>query len=989
MERFPVILLDIGSNPVPLNAVAKSNSFFIRATQLFSVCILESVESNNLLYSVTPKDPPTGGGIDGMFDIVPSKIFQRLDNSSYTLYIESDCVIQYYGIDNILRQISISYRPENVLDAQQAQYADLLVNYRLPTFEELEPAYIGSNPADMLRRLLLDFRALMRDKGKKSGIEKFLEFIGFDPASIVVTDEWKTPSGGITLTPNTLTDVKTGNYHLLFENYETDPNNPYTDLNMPLRTITETDLTDFFKKLFYALSLANVYFTLPEQSINFFGVVSSANGPQFLSAVAITHIWYENLVYGWRGDVKIDIFEMNYLAGPHTWVAWNNVQRQTNVDKFAARTYGNSPDLIDDIYTVPRQLYADEDFTIDLDPTLLEDVFASVLHLELAGPLGYYWNYTITNRENPMIALAPANNFIFDNPDGGGLIGHDEVIVVTAANGTYDVVVTVWDLHNNKDEWTFEYVVNDVNTRLAIEAFDSSTVSEDINTLPGFFNLEIEVGGGNDDPASSGVLQIVDSLGVVALSRSIASQGDTGAVTSPTSKAPYTLVAVGVQQTPFRLKVNGTVFDIAPFDNPTPQALKYSNDDGTELVLNDGGNLETNDGLGFQLAADDTFSGFGNMAGNLYLQAWFDFQPEPAYEPLPDNAVATLDDTILGTIDLDVDSPWEASPHNGNYVLPVPSITGDDLVGYYQYPTAGLALRYLFSNGRYQPSDINKNFGMDAATDMQADFMDNWIDLISVRAQSGHTLMLRKTDELTLLKTLKNYFDVTGYVSTPDRLFITAMDIVEDQSAPQTVTPWIFITTVEAGIDLVRELFDLVFVPDGFNEEVDDASALQSIYDIPEGSGMQKARLPVNYDFPLFFRPSTLQPDFVNWPPIDPDDTWDKLPVIKSIWPRLYRVGSDQPGNQVLSLGDVFLCRFDPLFISNAKDLIWTVRNSFTKAVLFQTSDFALKYRINENTIYDIVLQFTAGSNGNWSDYTITKEALFTSFSFDLDAAAY
>jgi hypothetical protein len=988
MQRFPVILLGIDNQPIPINPVARGASFFIRAIQLFSVQIVEDAASNNLIYSVTPKEHPTGSDVAGMFNIAEQKAYTNLNNSSYTVYLESDCLLHYQGIDGIQRRIAISFRPDNVLSEQQEQYADLLVNHKLPSFEELEQAYIGNNIADLLRRLLLDFRTLMRDKGKKSGIEKFLDFIGFDPTSIVVTDVWRTPSGGMTLTPNTLTDVKTGDYHLLFDNWETDPENQYTPLNMPLRVITETDLTEFFQKLFYALTIANVYFTLPEQDINFFGVVSSANGPQFLSAVGITHIWFQNMVYSYRSQVKIDMFEKDKLAGPHVWLVWNNVQRAVNVDKTQSRTYGISPDLIDDIYTVPRQIYDDEAITPDMDLSMLETVFASVLHIEVAGPLGFYWNYTIKNRGNPMIALAPVNDFVFDNADAGGLIGHDEVIVVTAANGTYDVTITVKDQHNNKDEWTFEYVVNDVNTKLDIDAFDTSNVSSDINTIPGFYNLEISVGGGNDDEASTGIIQIIDVDGIVALSLPLNSQEDTGVVTSVYTKAPYTLNAIGIQGTSFRLKVNGTVFDIKAFNNPVSAPLEYSNDDGTELVLNDGSNIETNDGLGFQLEDNDTASGFGDLGGNVYLQAWFDFQPEPVYEPLPDNSLSTMDNTILGDIDLDVDTPWEVTPHTANYVLPVSSITGEDLTGYYDYPTTGLVLRYLFNNKKFNVSPINKNFGMDAATSMPCDFMDPWLQIISVRAVEGKSLKLRKTDELTLLPVLKDYFDTNGYVATPDLLFITAMDIIEDQTAPNTVTPWIFITTMEPGIDLVPELFDLCLVDDDFEGDPNAIAALPNIYSMEQGNGMQRGQIPVNYDFPLFFRPSALQPDFANWPALDPDLTWDKLPLIRSIWPRMYKLGTS-PQNYVLALGDIFTCRFNPDYISNAKDIQWTVKNSFTKEVLYQTTDYMLKYRVNENTIYDVILDFVAGSNGNTSPYTLTKEALFTSFSFVIDAAAY
>jgi hypothetical protein len=987
MNRFPVILLDINNKPVPLNAAARSNSFFIRATQRFNISISEASASTNLIYSVTLKDPPTGQDTEGLFNIIGAKSFTGMANYGYTLFIESDCVLLYSGVDGIERSVTIAYVPDNVLTPQQEQYNDLLVNNRLPTYEELVPGYIGSNPADMIKRLLLDFKVIMRDKGKKSGIEKFLEFIGFDPTSIVVTDEYKTPSGAITTSPNTLVDVKTGNYHLLFDNWTTDPNNPFTDLNMPLRVLTVTDLTDFFKKLFYALALANVYFTLPEQNINFFGVVDSANGPRFMSVAGVVHQTYKHLVHRWRKDVHINIYEMYVSTGPHTWIVYDTIQRQTSVDKSAAITYGQSPDFSDEIYTVPQQIYLDQEITPDMDPTLIEQVFSNVLHLQLTGPLGYFWMYSIVNSVNPMVSLAPVNRFIFDNEGEDGL-GHDEVIVVTNMNGTYKVKITVWDLWNNKDEWDYEYVISDVSAKIDIEAFDSSQVASDIENLPGTLHTEISVSEGNTDLSSTGSLIVLGAAGG-STELPLNAEGDTGVQSFPTTQAPFTILSVGNQATSFQLKVNGTVYEIPAFDNPTAQPLVYSNDDGEDLVLNDGTDITTNDPLSFILESDGLNSGFGNLSKNVYLQAWFVGQPEPIYVPLTDDSAPIRDNTILGDIDLDVDSPWQVSAATDNYVLPS-NLVPTDLSQYYGVGTTGTVLKYLFHGQKYIATGINKNFGMDLATStIPADFMDPWIEVVAVKYVDGQTLKMRKTDELFLVPVVFDYFNTAAYGSIPDKLFVTAMDIAEDPTDPSTIDAWIFISTMEPGINLGTDLFDLVLEPDGYSGAIAD---LPSIYDIPQGSGMQRVRLPVNYDFPLFFRPSTLLPNFVNYPPMAGDPTnfvAGALPIIRSIWPRLYRVGTDTiGGSQVLLLGDLFICRFDQRYVANAKDIQWTVKNSFTGGIIFQTSDYMLKYRVNENAVYDVALTFMAGMNGNYSPYTITKKALFSSFTYSLDAAA-
>jgi hypothetical protein len=986
MERFPVILLDVDSKPLPYNAIARSNSFFIRAVQRFDISLPDGDTSNNLLYSVKLKDTPTGSDVDGMFDISTGKSFTGMVNFNYTLYIEQDTVLTYVGIDGIVRTTSITYKPDNVLDEQQENiYDNLLANNHLPSLDELEKGYIGTNKEDMLRRLLLDFKTIMRDKGKKSGIEKFLELIGFDPTSIVVTPEFKTPTGSLTTNPNTLTDVRTGNYHLLFDNWDTDPQNMYDENNMPLRILTITDLDDFFQKLFYALTLANLYFTLPEQDINFFGVVDSANNANFLSTAAVAHLTYMNNVYQWRSQIGIDIFEKFLFDGPRSWLVYDTVQRSTRLDKSSVMTYGSSPDLIDEIYSVPQQFYSDQDFTPDLDPTLLEEVFANIFHLQVSGPIGFYWTYEIVNADNPLIKLQPVNKFIFDNPSDDGL-GHNEVVVVTCMNGTYNIIVTVWDLWNNKDEWSYQYIINDVSTRLEIEAFDSTQVANDIENLPGTLHVEIAASEGNPDAASSGVIIIRKADDTVAAELLLSSVGDTGIVDFPTIDAPFTLWCSGNQAQSFQMKVNGTPFDIPAFDNPTPAPMVYSNDDGNELVLNDGSELTTNDPLSFALNNDFTVGSFGDLSKNVYLQIWFAGQPEPLYKSLPDDSSPTRDNTVLGDIDLDADSPWTVTPPTDNYQLPN-DLVPDDLSQYYNQDISGLHnLLYSLMNKRYTASSINSNFGIDISTQtIPTDFMDLWIDVLAIKFIEGSSLKIRKIDELSLVPVLFDYFNAEAYGSIPDKLFITAMDIAEDHANPDTITSWIFVTTMEAGIDLSAYLFDLVMVPDNF---AGDPMSLQSVYAMAEGD-IQHGRLPVNYDFPLFFRPSTLQPDFINYPPITDGLTFDQLPKIRSIWPRLFRVGtSTMGGSQVLALGDVFTCRFDSRYVSNLKDIVWTVLNSFTGETIFSTEDYMLKYRVNENTVYDVVLAFSAGVNGNFENYTIEKKSLFSSFTFQLDAAA-
>ena len=75
-------------------------------------------------------------------------------------------------------------------------------------------------------------------------------------------------------------------------------------------------------------------------------------------------------------------------------------------------------------------------------------------------------------------------------------------------------------------------------------------------------------------------------------------------------------------------------------------------------------------------------------------------------------------------------------------------------------------------------------------------------------------------------------------------------------------------------------------------------------------------------------------------------------------------------------IGDIITCRYDENLLIDIYDIVWTVRNSFTKETIFQTKDYMLKYRIDDNICFDIELSFYFKNR----KYYILKESLLTSF---------
>ena len=156
MLNIPVILYDINNDNIKTNTISKSNNYFIRSYQNFNISIIEDVESENKIYSV--KQNPTPTSQDDLFLIESGKNFDNGNNFAYTIYLISDVKLLIIGKNHTEKIVNISFKPDNVLLDSQQHYNDLLVNNNLPTFDELVPALINNNQAEILKRLLLDFK---------------------------------------------------------------------------------------------------------------------------------------------------------------------------------------------------------------------------------------------------------------------------------------------------------------------------------------------------------------------------------------------------------------------------------------------------------------------------------------------------------------------------------------------------------------------------------------------------------------------------------------------------------------------------------------------------------------------------------------------------------------------------------------------------------------------------------------------------------------
>lgn len=332
------------------------------------------------------------------------------------------------------------------------------------------------------------------------------------------------------------------------------------------------------------------------------------------------------------------------------------------------------------------------------------------------------------------------------------------------------------------------------------------------------------------------------------------------------------------------------------------------------------------------------------------------------------NSVVVTED--MNKLTLDVSSPTVSEEFTDflNYVLYQKDVP-DDLSEYYNTDHQKLLSRnFVQTNKRYLLPDLNKNFTMgDLSETLPLEFIESWVDIYSYKYDPLRKLKLRIYDGDKSERVLIDYTDIKQIASElSDKICVTLLDInVPGIAKGEYITePYVLITTTEVGLDISR-LYDFVLV--------DDGSVVTSLWDIQD-IGLTRRRMPVNYDYQLFIRPSTIVPDFNHY--ISGMEITDKSITVKSLFPRLINISLADVETYTVALGDVICCRTNKDYITAETDITWEVRNAFTDEVLFRTTDEVLKYRIEDQIIYTLVVTYKIKG----AVHTITKNSMFSSF---------
>ena len=235
---------------------------------------------------------------------------------SFTLYVPENGMqvvlnISRTGESDVVSYI-VTYNDGNILRPDQAHYKDVLYNKFLPGYDHIKDAVVNSirfDHRELIKRLLLDFTQILKNKGTKKSVENFFKYLGYEDYSdeqLIINDVYRTPTNSLTLQPDINKDIKTGHYQILYNywNY-INLSNKYTSENLPDFEISIIDYDQFIKNVVKALNLANIYFTADEQVIDDFYLVLMVNAPRYFSTINRNYLLSDYDVQYFRHWVKV------------------------------------------------------------------------------------------------------------------------------------------------------------------------------------------------------------------------------------------------------------------------------------------------------------------------------------------------------------------------------------------------------------------------------------------------------------------------------------------------------------------------------------------------------------------------------------------------------------------------------------------------------------------------------------------------------------
>ena len=405
----------------------------------------------------------------------------------------------------------VTYNDGNILEADQQHYTDILYNKFLPNYDQLKDATVNSTNFDqreLVKRLLLDFKKILQNRGTKQSVENFFKYLGYEDYSdeqLVLTDVFRTPEDTLTTVPDITRDIKTGHYQMLYNywNY-IDINNRFDQYNLPDFEITIVDYDDFLKNVVRAINLANIYFTAEEQIIDAFYLVFMTNAPRYFSTLNRNYLLSNYDVLYFRHFVKTTVMSYNNLFDTlsTTYVNKNVVdykltQNESPFDpdpvfrvksreiKYRINTYYQNLITKFEFYQINEELFED---TI-IDQNILTEVqrgFGNILHttIDIADydPINntmwvevFFFDLNDYDLNNPSTYIYFPKNIYTGTP-----------LTPTIAifkNTTYRLLINTYDAYGARETWFYDFEMSDANIIIDVDIYNSNVIQDPINDI--------------------------------------------------------------------------------------------------------------------------------------------------------------------------------------------------------------------------------------------------------------------------------------------------------------------------------------------------------------------------------------------------------------------------------------------------------------------------------------------------------------------------
>ena len=526
---YNLVIKDKENQVIKRNHVCSDKHFHIIAREMFYIELIDYTKTDNSPYIPTLHSVREVGG--NIIHVTTDEDTSMLTgNFCYSLYFtENNQEVTIRIIQpstNKSMVYKICYRDGNYIDDSNSHYLDLLTNYYLPSLEELNQAMINSHLYDkreMLKRLLLDFKEITRNKGTKQAVENFFKFLGYDDdvytqqsnnqdlSNIKLYEEYRKDDGTLTLDPDKYKDVKTGRYHVLYDYYHyLDP--IYDEDNLPNIEIVIDDYEEFLNRVMYAIQMANVYFTLDEQEIVFFNSVFSSNAPTYQNIQSRMVISSEYDVMYFRRNLNINAFvnetTTNKIDKVVNKVQLSKVLNATEI-KYVVYTdedidfmlHNNNfhrinKEILDD------EVVGDEDFNedghtigneqqgVDNDLTYLYRKFGSILHFEIDVTahleVGYkFYLKSLYDPDDPYTFIECERMFMSDT-----LVGEVACLKNTTDDDVYVLEVSIYDDTNNKDTYFYEFTLNENDLFINTESYNSAFIYDNLTEVEAYRDQE-------------------------------------------------------------------------------------------------------------------------------------------------------------------------------------------------------------------------------------------------------------------------------------------------------------------------------------------------------------------------------------------------------------------------------------------------------------------------------------------------------------------